>query len=344
MSKLSAVAQAFDWQSYVEQHYQYKPTWGSKGEELRICCPFCGESDFKCYINPSERLVNCFKCFDKLHKKDCYDFVAVTEHISRGQAVLRLVAEYKDVTPDAFASLEDEVPVKPLPVLKTVQLPPGAELVWYNGITPTGEEYFLYLHEDRGLTYKEIAQLQSYHVELFGKRVLWPIYGGDGQLVSWCARTIENHKLKYKMADGGDSSKTFWPYVKPKGKRAILVEGMLDCVALRRLYDDVYACFGKKLSEAQITLLQSWGITEVVLFWDRKDAKTEMKKTAQYLETRFSKVCVADVRNWPTNSAGDFYDTGDFLKHPEVGAALTKAVDNALTLDSVDFLSWELDD
>lgn len=316
--------------------------------ELRICCPFCGEDDFKCYVNPEARLVNCFKCSEKNKRRDCYDFVAATEHISRQQAILRLLAEYKDVTPDEFDSVEKPKLEKPLAKLKVAKLPDNAKRLFssWPQVTVNADEeaYYQYLRQDRGLTDQEIYDLQTHCVELLGRRVLWPIYGGDGQLVSWTARSIENHPLKYKTADNSDASKTFWPYIKPKGDEVIIVEGMLDAIAVRRYFPNVYATFGKKISNAQIELLQSWDVNTVTLFWDRKDAKPEMKKTAQFLETRFADVFLADVRNWPTKSDGTFYDTGDSLRHPDaVVPAIQQAITGRIKRDSVTFLSWELD-
>jgi DNA primase len=86
--KYFQIIKSFDWRGYIEANHKYKPTQGSRGEEYRVCCPFCKEDDFKCYVNLDRKVFCCFKCSASSRKNNVFDFVAATEGISLQAATL----------------------------------------------------------------------------------------------------------------------------------------------------------------------------------------------------------------------------------------------------------------
>lgn len=355
---LRYVRKNFDWQSYIEEHYDVK--YSTNGE-LRINCPSCTDRKYKFYVNPNKKVFHCFKCdfSTKKRYKDVFDFVALTENMGRGSAILKLLKEYRPVTPDniddAVSGALDEIPEQPVKFkhpylvgMPDVSIPiQDADNV---------DDFWEYLENVRGLTTAEIVYTlqarvvpdQSHPVyghngKLkgdIGRRILWPLYGGDHKLVSWQARSFEKtDNVKYFNAPDTDISATLWPYVPPhKGSTVVLCEGVLDCVALRRLGREysAYACFSKHITNEQIALLhQHWGVEKVILFWDQ-DAKRSMKNASKILQTYFQ-TFVPDFTGWPVDA-----DCGSCLTLENGLELMKSATTNAVSVTSVDIVTWEL--
>lgn len=356
---LRYIRKNFDWKGYVEANYTSIKYAGSN--ELRICCPACGDKKHKLYINDEKNVFHCFKCaFTCKHgRKDVFDFVAITEGISKGQATIKLLREYKPVTPEdieaALAGEMDDTPEQPkkfkhayLDGLPAVAKPLA-------GLTDESAPFWNYL-KGRGLTDREITNvINAHYVPDFshkikghngkdkgdiGRRILWPIYGGDNKLVSWQGRAFEKpDDVKYFFAPDTEATSTLWPYVPPRpGSVVVLSEGVLDVTALRRMPKEYssYATFSKHISKDQIQLLLDWGVKDVILFWD-PDAKREIRTTVKTLKLQFN-TSVPSLENWPTN-----IDCGDCLLHPEGFDILCGALDNAIDVNSLDYLKWEIE-
>ena len=197
---LRYIKKNFEWQDYIEEHYTVKYAGNS---ELRINCPNCGDRKYKLYINVDKKVFNCFKCSFTMKQgsKDVFDFVALTENLTRGQAIMKLLRLYTPVTPDKFEeALRGELDFVPPNVPKfkhkfISSLP--SEAVKLDETHTVFWEYLI----SRGLTPDEITKKLRAHVILqdkceirnhegilkgdIGRRILWPVYGEDGKLVSW---------------------------------------------------------------------------------------------------------------------------------------------------------------
>jgi DNA primase len=370
---LRRIAEDFDWLDYIETHFDYKVGNGKNGAEYKVICPACQNRKQKCYVNPERKLFNCYNCDFHTGRNDVFDFVAQTEGMSRGQAILKLLNEYQPTTPDDNIFLETlhHVFVKPHdPELDPVEirtitgLPQQARKLTPGD--PGGALFLRYLTEERGLTEREVVAMQTHYIpdksvpvydESFsppkfkgdiGQRVLWPIYGGDGDLVSWQAREIpgvflgdpdrEESDQKYYFCPDSDAAKTFWPYVPPHDDHVVLVEGILDCMAVRRLGApwSGYACFTKHLSEDQIKVLKRWGVKKVTLFWDKRDAKKAMIRAAEHLVMRNFEPYVCDLRDWPTD-----LDPGKCLKLPNGDAMLRETLSKRISVEDIGFATWQ---
>jgi DNA primase len=353
------VQDEFDWEEYVRDHFTVKNT---PSDELRICCFMCGESEYKLYVNPVKRKFNCFKCSFSSGKYDTFDFVAKAEAIPRHRAVKRLLQEYARTTPDdpMFAikqrteESQTEAITEPTPIKTIAGLPPGSLLLMAR--TEVSAPFWDYLI-DRGLTEREIRAVRFHYIPAascviydsrnkrrgdVGRRVVVPIYGGDNQLVSWQCRVVDptyaGHD-KYLTAPESELAKTLWPYVPPYGTHAVLVEGVLDALAVRRIPNvSAYATFTKKISLEQILRLKAWGVSEVTIFWDKRDAKREIIRAVPELHMHFRKVYVCRMQDWPANK-----DAGNMLAETDGTDKLKLALEDRVdTYDTLEYSRWQL--
>lgn len=354
------VKQQFDWDTYVRTNHTVKST---PSDELRICCFVCGEDKFKLYVNPVKGTFCCFKCDFSMKHHDVIDFVAKSENITRHQALTQLVREYAKVTPpdqeweeQVVASAELVPEVKAHADIRTIpRLPEGlkpllkgddeSDLFWTyltnRGITPD-EIRAVGFHYSPASSLRVLDSKGKFRGDL-ANRVVIPVYGGDHRLVSWQGRSVDPKCGKgdrYLTAPESDLSKTLWPYVKPHGKHAVLVEGVFDCLSCRRVRDlTVYATFSKKISVDQILLLKSWGVEEVTLFWDKRDAKPDMLRAIPELLMHFKRVFVVNMDGWPVDQ-----DAGNLLADPEGPVKLKQTLDNRIdTYDDLAFTQWRLE-
>jgi len=356
------VQEDFDWESYLEDNYSVRRVSGKNGLEIRICCPACGETKYKCYVNPSRNAFYCFKCdFRTGSRYNLLDFVAITENITKGQALLRLVREYKPVAPEE-PSFTFGDPTHNSAVFLDANTPHFPEMKHISGLpeeavkleVEEGNKYWEYV-KSRGFTEEHLRATNLHYIPdrrvpfydsegkfrgNLGNRIVIPIYGQDGALVSWLARTIssgESHK--YLNAPGSDLSKTVWPFSLPyPGAPVVLVEGVIDALGVRQVPDTAaYATFGKRISKEQIQLLKCWGVQEVVLWYDKKDAHKEMISEVERLKMHFREVYVLDLSNWPKDK-----DPGSFLSDTQGTAMIKDTLEKRISVYSLEYEQWKM--
>tara|TARA_R100001244_G_scaffold36778_2_gene33644 strand:- start:19988 stop:21097 length:1110 start_codon:yes stop_codon:yes gene_type:complete len=350
---LSELRKQFDYNSYVDFHYSVKRT---DGPEIRVCCIKCGEHKYKCYINTDTNRFHCKKCSFNSGKYDLFDFVAITEGMTRAQAMTKLVAEFTPVTPDDlpahFSEAFDQDSPLPSSAIRRIAALPTYAFPLVSEVTDVSKPFWSYLLQ-RGLTVSDVLDAQMHYVPEYtaplyvknkyrgniGRRVMWPVYGGRNHLVSWLARTISHAEPKYLNCPDAEQRKTLWPFVRPHHTHVILVEGILDAVAVRRMGSGTscYATFGKKISGEQIKLLKSWGVDAVTLFWDKKDALPDMIYAVEELKQHFQVVSVASFKHWPIN-----VDPGDCLSREDGVDIITQAVSDAIDVYSLDYVAWQI--
>lgn len=298
---------------------------------------------------------NCFKCEFSSRSYDVFDFVATSEGITRGKAMLRLASEYADQTP-TWAELEvietDEDDPEAPTVLSTIpSLPSRAKPLTEPSEAPEEQKPFWDYLLGRGLTIIEVLAIKTHYITAedapfydhtgkyrgnLSSRVIIPVYGPGGVLVSWLGRTIiKDKEPKYFNAPNSDISKVLWPNATPSDSRVVLVEGVLDALAIRRLGIPAYAVFGKKISLDQQLILKQWGVSSIVLFWDKRDAIKDMRRAAMSLNMHFD-VTIADLRDWPSK-----LDAGDCLASD--CEQLRVPITQSIKLDSWEFVQLELD-
>ena len=350
------VRKEFDYRDYVEGMFSTKP---ANNGEMRICCPNCGDSKYKCYVNNEKKHFNCFKCDFNSGKYDAFDFVAISEGIDRGDAILRLTREYAATAPSWEAIIDEckgnpvDVEESHIPAIKSIPHMPSSSKPLTSPDVEEEKPFWDYLLS-RGFEPAEVLAVQTHYIAAedvpifdsvgkrrgnIGRRVLFPVYGGDHELVSWLSRAIDDRFPKYLNAPETEMARTVWPYSPTSKKRIVLVEGLIDSLAVRRLGHAAYATFGKKLSTDQIKLLKGWDVQEIVLFYD-VDAKRDMRNISEQLKIHFTKVFVPDFRNWPKDK-----DAGDTLSKSWNGAELMKDMleNHLIDVNSMEFAAWTLD-
>lgn len=341
------IKEQFDWDAYVRTHYKVRTAHGKNGVELRIDCPKCGDADSKCYINPDRKAFFCFKCDFNTTNYDLFDFVSVTEDIPKGTALLRLVREFKPVTPDEPPVYEEngtEIIVSPIRYITS--LPKEAKPV------VVGENPAWFYLKKRGFQESDLVRTKAHYVASsncpvydstgkykgdIGNRVLFPIYH-ENKLCGWIGRSIKDDgSFKYFNSPETDISKTLWPYVPPFEDHAVIVEGLLDALSVRRVPNvAAYATFGKKISTEQIQILKSWGVKSVTLWFDKKDAVRDMIKNVEVLKLHFQEVYVLDMKDWDPKK-----DTGYYLSQADgpdiIGNTLKKRIN---VYDELEYAAW----
>jgi DNA primase len=346
----------FDLDLYVESNYEIKYAHGRNGRELRICCPMCGEQKFKCYVNVDLRAYQCFKCGFGRGKKDngkswdLVDFIAETEGISRPLATVKFYNMVRRTTPEVleFSSKEKTDEQHKPKLYKTVDLPPNCVPLRSSDFP----EHWAYLQE-RGFSERDLLATRLHVIAVknqplynesgkfrgnLGNRIVFPIYVGDSELISWLARTIDADVPKYLNAPGSDLAQALWPNMPCKSGHAVIVEGLIDALAIRRLTGyEAYATFGKHVSEQQINRLKTFKVKEVTVWYDIRDAKKDMLKSAENLQLHFDSVSLPWLDRW--NSS---FDPGDLYKTKDA-APVNYALDHRVSVYAEgSFVKWQL--
>ena len=354
-AKLRLIRKAFDWDSYLSENFEVK---AGVGPERRVCCPFCVETKYKMYVNVDKRFFNCFKCEMSNRDADVFDFIAETEGLKRGQAIMQCLINFQEVCPSADeieeainADRYEEEEIIDVGIKAIDRLPRYAKKLDQADGNPglDAERAFEYLF-GRGISGGEIEDMQLHYIpagdfplKIEGKfygnmqnRVLWPIYGGNQQLVSWIARSYDSSvtERKYINCPRSDLKKTLWPYVPPRTQEVVIVEGILDCLAVRRLGFDAYATFGKHISHEQRQLLLDWDVQEITLAYDN-GTKHNTLKLIEDLRLNFELFV-------PEAFLPGDADAGDTLKDEGLRSGLLNTLVNAININSVNFLKWRM--
>lgn len=355
--RIREAIEAFDWEGYILEHYdQYQTTMGSNGKELRINCPApdCGDRKFKCYINPSKQQFNCFRCDFQVGKKyNLFNLIAFTEDITPAVAMLKVMRAYTPTaaTDEDFEALADETPENPVeesdtpryitslpehcvPVVRMPFTSPAWAYCTSRGIHHA-EALTMNLHF--GTRWVEVKNAAGRIKGNVKNRLVIPLYH-NRKLCGWQARAIvATDTPKYLNCPDAEMAKTLWPCVPPKpGVPVVIVEGVIDAVAVRNAGFNAYAAFSKKISAAQMRLLKSWKISNVTLWFDKKDALPEMISAVEDLKMRFDQVYVPSLKDWPKDQ-----DTGDILKTRDFDT-IKNALENTIDVYSPDFEEWKI--
>jgi DNA primase len=370
---LRKIRKEFDYESYCEQHYRVKTT--AREDELRVCCPACADTKFKLYVNNEKKMFNCYRCDFTSGNNDVFDLVALTEGIPRGKAVLRLAHEHAPTTPLTI----DEIIKKAMSTqygvtedesgetskIKTIDCLPREAFPLTTPLERREQKFWDYLIKNRGMTEQEVLASKIHYVSAqkvpiykvnglgdnkyvgdIGRRVVFPVYGPGGGLVSWLSRPIRDdyNGPKYVNCPDSEINRTLWPMVNPHTDIAIITEGIIDAISVRRLGSpfSAYSSFGKSLGYEQIKILKDMGVTAVILFWDPEE-RAAMTKTVETLKMQFNEVFVPRFDEWPLGE----YDAGDMIK-PAVNeefdgiVALEKALVDPIDVQSLEYVSWQI--
>jgi len=110
------------------------------------------------------------------------------------------------------------------------------------------------------------------------RRILWPVWDADADLLGWVARDLDDRAVgrKYRNMPGMEALHTLWPvpiYPKYPERVVVLVEGITDALRLLSFGIPALACLGTAWSKARTTLLEHYlCIERIVLAFDPDSA------------------------------------------------------------------------
>lgn len=227
------------------------------GEYYRVCCPFCNDTDHKCYINhmygvqdeygnPEIFLIHCFKAGCPLNSK-----LEGIYHKAKEYFIGRtLPIPQKAIVKSSNASS----------TIKPCKIPEGT--VGFDSLEPK-HHAFKYL-ANRGFDPVELTKLygigwcSNRNDVMCYNRIIIPIYQ-KGKLVSWQARVTydkEKHKTpKYYFAKNSKKSNYLYNLDLARGfKTGIIVEGVTD---VWRVGACAVATLGAHISDKQKVLFEN---------------------------------------------------------------------------------------
>lgn len=231
--------------------------------EIHVCCPVCGETRYRLYINTENGLLYCHNC---QFKGSLVNLVQYLDGVNREKAE-KLVKEISEnlVTPYNVEGFVVDTLIKSFykkpPVKRAIPLP-----VEYQKFSKDFSEKNLlskkaisYL-KGRGITEKQILKhnMGICAAGVYKNRVIIPIYL-EGTLKFWVARAISpNEKLKEKSPSNKEyqyskSEVIFNLDVAAKKYNSVVIsEGIFDALS----WGDIgISLLGKTLYDSQLNLL-----------------------------------------------------------------------------------------
>jgi hypothetical protein len=291
---------AFDVEGWLNLHADAR-TSGVDNLALNPC-PICGSTKKKFYVNvgTSERrgrwLAHC--CHDQ---GDIVRLVMAVEGFSdsvEARAYIRYHAGERpwltapQAAPQAALALQAAAMALPEP---SWPAEPGMRIVHRQQAIPLTERLL------------DAAAIARYGVRVTGDatthagqrrrdldhRLVFPIHGPDGSLLTWQARDLTGASpKKYVFPSGAAATDTFYGWKAGETGEdgwVLVVEGIFHKLAWDRLGDafarNTVASFGKKLTESQVRLLTGSRAKLVMLAWDH-DAIPQMCQHATRLYGR----------------------------------------------------------
>jgi hypothetical protein len=371
--RLKRAVERFDLESYI--HANFVKVVPSGAHELRVDCfspNGCAGDDTKAHlwINITKKAWICYKCGYGDHSQQkgtgwIPRLIADTEGIPVKVAIKRLL-DIDDPTPsedlaDMLEYMFSEESQEKDPEPPTMTMPRQFHpLSGAKGLS--AKKFRTYAHS-RGFDDDQIAahnilycvapipSLPKKYQRTFVNRIIWPLYDEDEILRSVVARDMSGSSNRPKWVNWPDTEPSYylWPmgrWVDGKGwfpnslpERVVLTEGVINAFAVECLTPFVArACFGKKISDEQISLLLRGRVKEVILAWDY-DAKDKMIKAIEKLNPHFS------VRLFPYRHQAweDNLDFGDALEktspvHNQVATEMATAIDP----HSPEYIRWAI--
>lgn len=218
----------------------------SDQNEISICCPFCFETRFRLGINLRKDKAHCFNC----DWKSRHALEDLAETLKLGQ--LNPGVQEKE-------EIEAEPP----------QLPEDFVLLDKVRNDALYRKAYVYLR-NRGVGSHQIRE-KHLGVSMVGRyayRVVFPLCYGD-ELQGLVTRDFTNTQEPPYLNSPGMKAVYNSPQKEDRKKKAVLCEGVFDCLAIERTVPreyDVLALLGRSLTESQERRLI--GYNEIVLWPD----------------------------------------------------------------------------
>lgn len=291
LRELREALDAFSIADYLDSEgIEYRNTTGTRGEQLNVkCCPVCGGSKFKVYLNAESGLGNCFHgdCEAKFNK---FSFIKAQS----GLVGKELVEHIKGLSQE-FGWIPKKKKVEAVKREVKLEIPNSYEIPYLGnnlaylenrGVSAEVAKYFGLRFCDKGEFYYFLPDGRV-GIQKYDRRVIIPIHDMNGNLVSFQGRDISGEAEKKYLFPPGFSATGAYLYnahnVKHGTKRILIGEGAFDVIAQKialssdKSLADVepIGTFGKHLSSgADNSQLQKFielrdrGVEQVTFMWD----------------------------------------------------------------------------
>ncbi len=275
---------SFNWPQFLTAH---GVAFSRLATEVTLHCPLCGQADKSEHLSISLKGAG-YRCFRNRAHSGRSRSKLIQSLLNVPQAEARRLAGEDTFTPSPpdedlssrLAELlgEDRMPVD----IHPLSIPPEFKPLGEMGIRPLAAPFWNYL-VSRGYKFSDINWLvTAYRLHYatrgpYRYRLIIPVYGAEGQLKTWTARSVlPDEPLRYKTlpvqpregysgplaACGPGSLLLGLPLLLrlPNPSVLVLCEGPFDAfriTALGRQYGVYGTClFGLNVSDAQIALLE----------------------------------------------------------------------------------------
>ncbi len=247
------------------------------GEYYVICCPQCGDTRFRLYINHryctiegtklfGRHLIHCFN--EGCELPNFYKIVYEPRKYPRAASVM--------APPEALEIKSVTMPGRCVPLDQLPADHPAIRYITVDRKTPAGGPAPfdpVVLSRDWGVCYCEHAERGAgYAPELVEGRIVIPVCW-EGKLIGWQARGIHpGANPKYYTMPGLPKQRILFNGDRAKTQLfGVIVEGVFDCFAAGITS---VATLGHKLSWAQRELLSKWfGNGAVALIYDPEEVQ-----------------------------------------------------------------------
>jgi DNA primase len=313
--ELQEMLTVLDIEEWLNRHgIRYRVTRGGRGVQLNVReCPCCGGTHYKVYINRETGLGNCFHgdCERRFNK---WSFIrAVLGGVSASEVVdhIREVVREQGWRPSRETSMAVDLATR-LVLPESVALPVGGRNLRYldNRGVPGGiARYFNLRFSRHGVFRYPAPEGGGERMQDYSMRVIIPVFGLDGDLVSFQGRDITGRaerKYLFPPGIGAAGSHLYNGHNVVRAGRAaehaVIGEGAFDVAAIKIAFETdrelrnivPLGTFGKHLSMggddsqlARLLTLRAHGLKHVTFMWDGEPRATDDAIEAGLLLRRY---------------------------------------------------------
>lgn len=277
-------------QKIIDIYKRFETPYWTSGKNVtegwvNIQCPFCEDSSNHCGVNPVTELFSCWRCGEKGSFIDLLiKLTGLPYNECRSIVEEPSVASIKGIVEDINEIFAETILDTPKSVKNEATLPERFELVTYNTKFLLLDSYL----KRRGLSIDTLIKHKCgiCRSGLYMNRLIIPIVF-QGKIVAFQAADMSGFAtLKYKTSTN-DINDYLYGYDEIKGKRAILVEGVLDAWRVER---DVLATFGTHITNKQEKLILGLNLDELFFMWDEDAFLEALWRKVDYFRPRIKVV------------------------------------------------------
>lgn len=320
-SEIQDLVDMVDMEDFLSfESIDYRVTRGRSGTQLNLReCPRCGGRDWKVYLNADTGLGSCFH--GSCSGEPGFNIYSFIWHINERNHkdtinVLKRYGKSLGWRPKNREERPADENPDEITIPTSTALPIGGKTLKYlsaRGFGPDLAEYFGWRFSKGGsYTYTLNGQVKK---QDWSNRVVIPVYGIDGELVTFQGRSTEPDPFQKYLFPPGLAGAGRFIYNSHNAvglKEVILCEGAFDVAAVKKAFDeditfkDIGICgtFGKHLSMAEngaendqlsdLKRMKEKGLEEITMMWDGSvDAVLAAVKTGLKLRTYGFKVKLA---------------------------------------------------